>query len=118
MQTLDSAAAKLPEIQQRLKDVVIENRDFEAIIKIYNKPGALFYCDPPYFNAEQYYQGFGPGDHERLKKALESIKGRFVLSYNDTPEIRELYEATTSSPPSAPMTFHPGMALGGPRTKS
>ncbi len=89
--TLDSAAAKLPEIQQRLKDVVIENRDFEAIIKIYNKPGALFYCDPPYFNAEQYYQGFGPGDHERLKKALESIKGRFVLSYNDTPEIRELY---------------------------
>jgi DNA adenine methylase len=90
--TLNGATARLPEIQQRLRDVVIENRDFEALIKTYNRPGALFYCDPPYYKAEGFYQGFCRDDHERLRKALATIKGRFVLSYNDVPEIRSLYE--------------------------
>lgn len=90
--TLNNATAKLPEIQQRLRDVVIENRDFEALIKTYNRPGALFYCDPPYYEAEHFYQGFKSGDHERLKQALEKVQGRFILSYNDVPEIREMYK--------------------------
>lgn len=90
--TLNGATARLPDIQQRLKDVVVENRDFEAILKIYDRPGALFYLDPPYYAAERYYQGFGAGDHERLRGCLQGLKGRFVLSYNDTPEVRALYE--------------------------
>ena len=90
--TLNGSTARLPEIQQRLRDVVIENQDFERLIRTYNRPEALFYCDPPYFNAEQFYQGFGPGDHERLRTALEGVKGRFVLSYNDVQEIREMYQ--------------------------
>jgi DNA adenine methylase len=89
--TLDGAAARLPEIQQRLRNVVVENRDFEVLIKTYNRPGALFYCDPPYYNAEHFYQGFGPQDHARLRAALGHITGQFVLSYNDTQEIREMY---------------------------
>lgn len=90
--TLEGATAKLPEIQQRLKNVVIENRDFEALIKTYNRPSALFYLDPPYYNAEDFYQGFRHDDHERLHGCLKSIKGQFVLSYNDAPEIRRLYK--------------------------
>lgn len=53
----------------------------------------MFYLDPPYFKAEQFYQGFAPADHERLQAALGKIQGRFVLSYNDAPEIRRLYAA-------------------------
>ena len=30
-------------------------------------------------------------DHVRLKKALEKIKGKFILSYNDCKYIRDLY---------------------------
>ncbi len=30
--------------------------------------------------------------HERLRNTLVNIKGRFILSYNDCPEIRELYK--------------------------
>jgi DNA adenine methylase len=89
--TLTSAIDRLPEIQERLRDVVIENRDFEQLIKTYDRPDALLYVDPPYFKAEKYYDGFGPDDHLRLIKCLSKAMGMFVLSYNDTPEIREQY---------------------------
>ena len=46
-----------------------------------------------YYETEDYYEdvGFGRADHERLCNALMKIKGKFLLSYNDCPEIRELY---------------------------
>jgi DNA adenine methylase len=88
---LTSAIDRLPEIQERLRDVVIENRDFEQIIKTYDRPDALLYADPPYYKAEKYCDGFGPEDHSRLLNCLTKVKGKFVLSYNDAPAVREMY---------------------------
>lgn len=83
-------------IRQRLAMVVIENKDFESLIKVYDRPGALFYCDPPYWGAEEYYKGdFTSQDHQRLKDTLSRIQGRFVLSYNDCEAIRSLYTGVT-----------------------
>lgn len=90
--SLDNAIDRLPSIQSRLKNVVIENRDFEALMKTYDRPGALFYLDPPYYQAEKYYSGFGSKDHERLCSCIQNIKGQFILSYNDHPDIRKLYQ--------------------------
>lgn len=55
--------------------------------------GLKAYCDPPYYNADQYYEAVSADgfDHKRLAETLLSIKGKFLLSYNDCPEIRELY---------------------------
>jgi len=83
----------LTDIKQRLNTVVIENKDFENLIKVYDRPKALFYLDPPYHGTEKYYNtGFNNEDHERLKECLKSIKGKFILSYNDDKYIRELYK--------------------------
>lgn len=86
----------LSEIEKRLKTgagVVIENKDFEDLIKVYDKNNALFYCDPPYNTKEKIYKNpFTQNDHERLKNSLSNIKGRFILSYNDDEYIRELYK--------------------------
>lgn len=80
------------DIEARLDGVVIENNDFEDIIKVYDRDKALFYCDPPYHKTERHYEvKFTEADHERLCKVLHQIKGRFVLSYNDDEYIRELY---------------------------
>lgn len=90
---LNNTSIFLSRVQERLKKVVIENQDFEKICKIYDRPEALFYVDPPYFNTEKYYQiDFSKEDHERLYHCLKNIKGRFVLSYNDCPYIRKLYK--------------------------
>ena len=79
----------------RLQKVVIENKDFEKLIDQYDRPESLFYCDPPYFETEDYYEdvGFTKADHIRLAERLSSIEGKYLLSYNDCPEIRELYES-------------------------
>lgn len=91
--SLSNAVERLADVQKRLDGVVIERRDFEALIKVYDRPDALFYCDPPYFATEKYYDAyFKSDDHERLKIILKGIKGRFLLSYNDDPFVRELYK--------------------------
>ena len=54
--------------------MVIENKDFESLIKVYDKPGALFYLDPPYHGTEKYYDNqFSEEDHMRLKAALDDL---------------------------------------------
>jgi DNA adenine methylase len=83
----------LPQIQERLNKVLIENRSFDRLIKVYDKPGALFYLDPPYHGTEKYYDTkFDEQHHRLLCDILKGIQGRFVLSYNDDPFIRELYK--------------------------
>lgn len=87
-----STIRDMERFQDRLKYTVIEQKDFEALIKLYNKENTFFYADPPYYQVEQYYQtDFSEQDHLRLHEALQSVKGRFVLTYNDCPFIRELY---------------------------
>ena len=76
----------------RLANTVIENQDFEVLIKHYDRPDSFFYCDPPYYTSEYVYDcGFTWEDHLRLKKALSECKGKWLISYNDCPEIREIY---------------------------
>lgn len=81
------------ELQDRMANVIVENQDFETLIKHYDRADAFFYADPPYFSTEDMYTvGFDWDDHVRLRNTLKSISGRFLLSYNDCPEIRGLYE--------------------------
>lgn len=82
----------LTEVEERLKNVVIENLDFCELIKKYDSNSSFFYCDPPYSRTERYYnETFRHGDHERLKAILSQISGKFILSYNDNEFIREMY---------------------------
>ena len=72
---------------------MIENKDFEALIRQYDRPNAFFYCDPPYFETEGHYEVvFRKEDHVRLRDTLAGIEGKFMVSYNDCEYIRELYQ--------------------------
>lgn len=87
---------RLSQAFKRLQGVNIEHKDFADLIRVYDRKGALFYLDPPYIGAEGYYDSpFTPDDHKRLRAALEPLKGRFILSYNDCPQVRELYKGYT-----------------------
>ena len=89
---VDNAVEYLVKVRERLRGVNIENKDFADLIKVYDRPTALFYLDPPYVDTEKYYEGpFCAQDHHRLREVLSHVKGRFILSYNDHPLVRELY---------------------------
>lgn len=88
----------IEQAHRRLCKVVVENKDFEKLIRQYDRPVSFFYADPPYFETEKYYKnvgedGFKKEDHIRLRDTLMGIEGKFLLSYNDCSFIRELYDA-------------------------
>jgi DNA adenine methylase len=87
--------ATLEEVHERLSGVVIERLPFEQLIARYDRPDTLFYLDPPYWGCEKDY---GPGvfrreDFERLAQQLAGLKGRFLLSLNDTLGVRQVFGA-------------------------
>lgn len=88
----------IEQAHRRLSKVVVENKDFEKLIRQYDRPVSFFYADPPYFETEKYYKnvgedGFKKEDHIRLRDTLMGIEGKFLLSYNDCSFIREIYDA-------------------------
>lgn len=85
----------LAEIHDRLAGVVIEQLGYAEFILRYDTVGTLFYLDPPYWGYETDYgqDVFGRADFERLAAQLASIKGRFLLSINDTPGVRTVFGA-------------------------
>lgn len=81
-------------IHQRLQNVIIENASYDYVINRMDSIDTLFYLDPPYWDCENAY---GKGiwnkqDFYKLKEKLDSIQGKFILSLNDVPEIRELFK--------------------------
>lgn len=84
---------RLERVHVRLGDVVIENLDWADLLPRYDRPGTLFYLDPPYWGSEGDYgpDVFSRSDFEELAGALAVMEGMFLLSINDTPEIRALF---------------------------
>ncbi len=79
---------------KRLARVTIENLPYGEFIDRYDRPGTLFYVDPPYWGTEGVYgKGmFEKADFERLAEQLGRISGRFILSINDTAETRRIFK--------------------------
>lgn len=74
---------------------MIECLDWSAFIPRYDGPDALFYLDPPYWGCEDDYGKamFASDDFHRLAEQLVAIRGRFLLSLNDVPEVRATFAA-------------------------
>ena len=72
----------------------IHNQDFTQIIQSKDSKDTFFYVDPPYYNREHYYvnHNFNQNSHYQLATLLNSIKGRFALSYFDFPELKDWYQ--------------------------
>ena len=83
----------LEAVHERLAGVVIECLPYADFIARYDRPTTLFYLDPPYWGSEaDYGEGlFRRPDFERLAAALKGLQGRFILSSNDVPEVREIF---------------------------
>lgn len=84
-----TAIEGLPQVHERLKRVLILNRDALEVIRSQDGPRTLFYLDPPYLHetrtttTEYGDYEMTPEQHQGLLDTLAEIKGRFILSgYN------------------------------------
>jgi DNA adenine methylase len=85
----------LPELienaHKRLERVQVEQAPYEEVVRRFDRPTTLFYLDPPYWGKKLYRYNFGAADFEKLAEQLKTIRGKFILSLNDVPEVRKLF---------------------------
>ena len=72
-------------IAERLLRVQIENRPAVQIIQLYDSPGTLFYCDPPYIHdtrgdSKAYGHEMTNDQHAELAHTLNSVQGMVAIS--------------------------------------
>ncbi|WP_316200436.1 MULTISPECIES: DNA adenine methylase [unclassified Bradyrhizobium] len=86
-------ASALDELHERLAGVTIECLPWAEFIARYDRPGTLFYLDPPYFGSEKDYGSelFSRPEYDQMAVVLSRLKGRFILSLNDVPEVRQTF---------------------------
>ena len=91
------SADQLPEIALRLLRVQFENRPAEEVIKLYDGPNTLFYCDPPYVHStrgDKKAYGFEMTDleHDSLARVLSNCQGKVALSGYRCELMDQLYK--------------------------
>lgn len=87
-------------VSDKLQGTVLSCRDFEEVIDAL-PDGCFVFADPPYYSADQqkfYNVVFEHEDHERLAECLKRNSHRlsFLLTYDDHPDIRILYQWANS----------------------
>lgn len=91
-------ADAIPWFVERLKSVLIENREANYLFKLYDRKNTLFYVDPPYVmstrsrNTVLYENEMDDQDHIELSKKLHQLKGMVVLSGYPSPLYDDLYQ--------------------------
>ena len=107
---LNRLAPLLEEVHERLSGVIIENLNWRDFIERYDRPETLFYLDPPYYGCEKDYGAnvFSRDQFAEIAAKLSTIKGRFLVSLNDTPEVREIFSAFNIMSVGLTYTLHGG----------
>ena len=80
--------------QSRLKKARILNQDYATVVKTYDSPATFFFFDPPYEKTRSIY-GYGQHrefDYDRLLDVLRGIKGRFLMTINDSAAMRAAFK--------------------------
>ena len=78
---------------ERLLNVQLECLPYQQILKKYDRSYTFFYLDPPYFGLPYYRFNFADKDYGDLAQVLSTLKGRFLLSLNDRPEVRQIFRS-------------------------
>jgi DNA adenine methylase len=86
----------LPQIAERLLRVQIENRPAIDVIRLYDSPETLFYCDPPYVHrtrgdAAAYRCEMTDEQHRDLAAVLNDVVGKVAVSNYECDLFEELY---------------------------
>jgi len=89
---------ELSAVHLRLANVIIEHLPWDDCLQRYDRPGTLHYLDPPYWMTEGYGVDFPFAEYERMAGLMRSVQGKVVLSINDHPDIRRVFEGFTLIP--------------------
>jgi len=76
----------------RLARVLVEHLAWDKCITKYDRPHTLFFLDPPYWQTEGYGVDFGMEHYERMAELMRSMKGKGIITVNDHPAMRQVFD--------------------------
>lgn len=82
----------------RLARTNVENLDWQRCIQKYDRPGTLFYLDPPYYETAGYGQDFGLEHYKAMAELARTIQGKMLISINDHDTIRDVFKGLSNKP--------------------
>jgi len=103
---------ELSAVHLRLANTIIECLPWQDSVRRYDRPGTLFYLDPPYWETEGYGVDFLLIEYEAMAELMRSAAGRFVASINDHPQIREVFAGFDLVPLQLDYTIGGGQGRG------
>ena len=101
----------LSAVHIRLCRTTIESLPWDEFVGRYDRKETFFYLDPPYWGKPFYEHNLKRDDYEHMAELLLGIEGKFLLSLNDIPEVRETFKAFDIKPVTLKYS-----ASGGPQT--
>ena len=81
---------KMPLYAEYLKNTSISNTDYKSLFS-HDSPNTFFYLDPPYEKSKGLYKD-AVIDYKQMVDRLKKLKGKFLLSINDSAEVRETFK--------------------------
>jgi len=82
-------------LTERLRHVAIDHLDFRDCIRNWDTDKTLFFLDPPYLSSVSkgwYGNEFGQDEQFQLQALLHKVKGQWLMTLDDVPLLRKLYE--------------------------
>lgn len=111
-----SRAARMETIRQlnlRLDRVTIEHGSWEKVVKDYDRPETFFFMDPPYTHCgDTLYSAWAISDVQRLAERVFSLRGSWLITLNDQPEIRQIFADCVVKPITRPKGIRGGKEYG------
>lgn len=92
-----SAIDRLKNMDKLLQNFIFSNESYENLLQKEGK-NVFIFLDPPYYSASKSKLYGKKGDlhiqfnHQMLCENLKNTKHKFLLTYDDSPYIRELYK--------------------------
>jgi DNA adenine methylase len=71
--------------------VCVEQLDWSVLMDRYDGPETFWFLDPPYIGGDTAYAAWTAADLERFAARVKLLKGRWLLTFNDCPQIRSLF---------------------------
>ncbi|KKN50492.1 hypothetical protein LCGC14_0632170 [marine sediment metagenome] len=93
--------------KERLKGVKLFREDWESVVKRFDSASSFIYLDPPYHGTSREYNHDGV-ELDRLARVLPRLKGKWLLSYDDHPDVRKAFKGYTIIPVVSHYTVQAG----------
>ena len=97
----DSSIERLKTLGERIGQVDITNEDYSCLLHEDSDNQTFIFLDPPYYSATKSKLYGVKGnlhtafDHERFADDMRQCEHRWLITYDDSPEIRELFDFAT-----------------------